>query len=172
MFDIHARQSRLFTVELANDNVDPKRHTTGALDLEGLREVFHSCGLDGFAAVALLTDQRDILTEIGIDGMHLHRSTFHTAGVRALRVLLELAAAIARRLRLSCVSGSCTALKVGVSEKNSLYLSVAQRTTLSEEGLQRRVWLQQRVQASAYSDHVIRVTGEPGMHPRWAIKEG
>ena len=103
--------------------------------------------------------------------MHLHHSTFHTAGVRALRALLELAAAIAKRLRLSCV-GLVHSSQSRRFKKRSLFLSVAQRTTLSEEGLQRRVWLQQRVQASTYSDHVIRVTGEPGMHPRWAIKEG
>ena len=40
------------------------------------------CGLKGFAAAALLTHQRDTLTEIRIDGMRLHRSTFHMAGGR------------------------------------------------------------------------------------------
>ena len=69
MFDIRAQQPSLFPIELANDNVDPKRRAAGAPDFERLREIFHDGGIEGFAAAALLTDQRDRLTEIRIDGM-------------------------------------------------------------------------------------------------------
>src|SRR5690242_59594 len=76
-FHIHAWQAGLFTVELTNDDVHFKRRATGALDLERLGEIFHDFSLEDFAATAVLTGQRDTLAEICIDGMRLHRSTFH-----------------------------------------------------------------------------------------------
>ena len=129
MFDIRAQQPRLFPIELANDNVHPKRHATGAPDFEWLREVFHGCGLQGSAAVALLADQRDALAEIRIDGMRLHRCPFHIAVIAG-----PLSPA---SVQVEPVRGS----PGGCFRRSSMYLSVAQRTTLSEEGLQRRVGL-------------------------------
>ncbi len=170
MFDIHAQQPGLFTVELANDNVNLKRRATGALDLERLGEIFHDCSLEDFAAVALLTGQRDTLTEIRIDGMRLHRSTFHTAGVRALRALLSRGCHSSAIAPVVCLG--LAQLSRGLCQRKLMYLSVAQRTTLSEKGLQKYVRLQQRVQASTYSDHLISVAGKPGMHPLWSIEEG
>ena len=79
MFDIRAWQPSLFPIELANDNADPERRTTGAPDFEWLWEVFDDGGLEDFAAAALFADQRDALAEIRIDGMRLHRCTFHIA---------------------------------------------------------------------------------------------
>src|SRR4030095_5666938 len=126
MFDIRARQPSLFPIALANDNVHPKRRATGALDFERLREVFHGCGLKGSAAVALLADQRDALAEIRIDGMRLHRCPFHIAVIAGP---LYPSACAGRALRSS--PGGCF-------RRSSMHLSVAQRTTLSQEGLQRR----------------------------------
>src|SRR5215813_2357970 len=59
------------------------------------------------------------------------------------------------------------------SDKTALHNQIvhaASWLSSSEEGLQSRVRLQQGVQASTYSDHLISVAGEPGMHPLWAIK--
>ena len=129
MIDIRALQPRLFPITLANDNVHPKRRATGALDFERLREVFHDCGLKGSAAVALLADQRDALAEIRIDGMRLHRCTFHIAVVAGPLYPVPVQV------------GPVRSSPGGCFRKSSMYLSVAQRTTLSEEGLQRRVGL-------------------------------
>ena len=113
MFDIRARQPSLSPIELANDNVHPKRRTTGALDFERLREIFHVCGLKSSAATALLADQRDALTEIRIDGMRLHRCPFHIA---VIAVPLYPAPMQGRPVHSS---------QGGGFRKSSLYLSVA-----------------------------------------------
>src|SRR5262249_5723140 len=118
MFDIRARQPSLFPIELANDNVDPKRRATGAPDFERLRKIFHGCGLQGSAAVAFLTDQRDALAEIRIDGMRLHRCTFHIAVIAGPLYPAPM--------QVGPVRGS----QGGCFRKSSRYLSVAQRTTL------------------------------------------
>jgi hypothetical protein len=160
MFDIRAQQSSLFPIELANDNVDPKRCAAGAPDFERLREIFHDGGIEGFAAAALLTDQRDRLTEIRIDGMPLHCCTFYIAVIAVPLYSSPMQGGPVRSSQDDCFS------------KSPMYLSVTQRTTLSGKGLQRGVRLQQRVQASACSNHLISVAGEPGMHPLWSIEEG
>src|SRR5262245_62725232 len=126
MFDIRAWQPSLFPITLANDNVHSKRRATGALDFERLREVFHDCGLKGSAAVALLADQRDALAEIRIDGMRLHRCTFHRA-VRA-GPLYPVPVQV----------GTVSRYPGGCFRRSSMCLSVAQRTTMSKKGLQRR----------------------------------